>query len=212
MDIIAPALSTAPLRYRIDWSTWHVFWADERWVPRFSPDSNYGVAEKLLLNHVPIPDGQIYAMDQSDSPHSTARSYEVALKKAFQTDPGQIPRFDLILLGVGEDGHTASLFPGHPVLKETVRWMAPVLNAPKPPPMRITMTLALINNADHIVFVVAGANKANIISDVFHPPDGHKKIPVLQVNPVNGNLRWFVDQQAYPSALTRNSEASEDER
>jgi 6-phosphogluconolactonase len=196
LEIIAPALCSNPLRDRIDWSTWYVFWADERWVPLSSPDSNYGVAKSLLFNNLPIPSGQIYTLDNSHSPDETARAYEFALEKIFQVESKQIPRFDLILLGVGEDGHTASLFPGHPALKEARRWVVPILNAPKPPPVRITMTLPLINHACNVIFVATGPAKTNIISKVLNSKKKQPEFPVQMVNPSNGQLHWFIDRAA----------------
>jgi 6-phosphogluconolactonase len=196
LDIIAPVLSSNPLHERIDWSTWYVFWADERWVPLSSPDSNYGVAKSLLFNNLPIPSGQIYTLDNSHSPGETARAYEFALEKIFQVESKQIPRFDLILLGVGEDGHTASLFPGHPALKEARRCVVPILNAPKPPPVRITMTLPLINHACNVIFVAAGSAKINIISEVLNSKEEQPKLPVQMVKPSNGQLHWFIDRAA----------------
>jgi 6-phosphogluconolactonase len=196
LDIIAPVLSSNPLRDRIDWSTWYVYWADERWVPLSSPDSNYGAAKSLLFKNLPIPRERIYSLDNSRSPDETARAYEFALKKIFQTESNQIPRFDLILLGVGEDGHTASLFPGHPALTETRHWVVPILNAPKPPPVRITMTLPLINHAHNVVFAAAGPAKSNIISKVLNSKKKQPKLPVQMVKPSNGRLLWFIDRAA----------------
>jgi 6-phosphogluconolactonase len=196
LEIIAPALCSNPLRDRIDWFTWYIFWADERWVPLSSPDSNYGAAKSLLFKNLPIPRGRIYALNNSRSPDETARAYEFALEKIFQTESNQIPRFDLILLGVGEDGHTASLFPGHPALTETRRWVVPILNAPKPPPIRITMTLPVINHACNVIFVASGSAKANIISEVLNSKEEQPKLPVQMVKPSNGRLHWFIDRAA----------------
>ncbi|MFO7962974.1 MAG: 6-phosphogluconolactonase [Desulfobacterales bacterium] len=196
LDIIAPALSSNPLRDVIDWSTWHVFWADERWVPLSSPDSNYGVAKRLLFSRVSIPGGQVHTMDDSQPPKETAKTYECKLLNILLPGAHQIPQFDLILLGIGEDGHTASLFPGHPALKETRRWVVPILNAPKPPPVRITMTLPVINHARNVVFVAAGSTKGTIISDVLHSKDEQPKLPVQMVKPSNGELHWFIDRPA----------------
>ena len=134
LDILAPALGAGPLRDRIAWAAWHVFWADERWVPRSSPDSNFGAAWQQLLRRVSIPAERIHGMDDSESPDDTAKTYESVMRKVFQIETEAFPRFDLVLLGLGEDGHTASLFPGHPVLNERRRWVVPVLDAPKPPP------------------------------------------------------------------------------
>ena len=206
MDIISPLLGSNPLRDNVNWSTWHVFWADERWVPRNSPESNYGLAERRFFSCVSIPDEQIHAIDDSLSPFETAQAYESTLEKVFQPRAGQVPRFDLILLGVGEDGHIASLFPSHPVLNETRRWVVPVVDAPKPPPIRITMTLPVINNTRNVVFVAAGPSKANILSKVFNPRVKQPELPAQLVNPLDGELQWFIDQAAaagpcYPSII-----------
>jgi 6-phosphogluconolactonase len=196
MEIIAPALGSAPLRGSIDWPSWHVFWADERWVPWSSPESNYRLAEDRLLSRVPIPREQIYGTDDSSDPAATALGYSAVLARVFKLRHGQMPRFDLILLGIGEDGHTASLFPGHPVLAETEAWVMPVLNAPKPPPTRITMTLPLINKARNVFFVATGRGKAEIVAKICNPQMGTEKLPAQLVNPTDGELHWFLDRAA----------------
>ena len=166
MKILGPQLVSSPLRTRIDWSAWHVFWADERCVPLTSPESNYDLANRFLFEHVDIPRDQIHAVDDRLGASETAEAYASVLAKVFQPSTGRLPRFDLILLGVGEDGHTASLFPNHPLLEETQRWVAPVFDSPKPPPERVTLTLPVINNARHILFVAAGEGKQHILSKV----------------------------------------------
>ena len=196
MEIIAPALRSGSLSGSIQWSRWHVFWADERWVPWSSPESNYGLARDLLFNRVPIPPGQTYGMDDSRDPAATAGDYASVLAEVFCLQHGQMPRFDLILLGIGEDGHTASLFPGHPLLAETEAWVAPVLDAPKPPPIRITMTLPLINKSRNVSFVAAGPGKAAIVAQLFNPQMQKEKLPAQLVNPSDGELHWFLDRAA----------------
>jgi 6-phosphogluconolactonase len=196
MEIISPGLCSEPLRDSIDWSNWHVFWADERWVAWSSPASNYGLAKDQFFSRVSIPREQIYAMDNSTTPAATAKSYASVLAKVFQPKEGRMPRFDLILLGVGEDGHTASLFPDHPLPAETKAWVAPVLDAPKPPPIRITMTLPLINNARTIFFVAVGPDKAAILSKVLKPKSRQQGLPAQLVKPSDGELQWFIDQAA----------------
>lgn len=196
LEIIAPALCSAALRGSIDWSGWYVFWADERWVPWSSPESNYGLAEDRFFSRVPIPREHIYGTDDSSDPAATALGYAAVLARVFKLRHGQMPRFDLILLGVGEDGHTASLFPGHPVLAETEAWVVPVFDAPKPPPVRITMTLPLINNARNIVFVAAGRGKAEMVAKIHNPQMRAEKLPAQLVNPTDGELQWFLDRAA----------------
>ncbi len=196
MDMLAPALATPSLREHIDWSTWHVFWVDERWVPHSSPDSNFGLARRLLFSRVHIPEQHIHAVDDAKSPDETAQVYEEKIKRTLSVEAGAFPRFDMILLGLGEDGHTASLFPGHPALQESRRWVVPVFNAPKLPPVRLTMTLPVINTACQVVFVAAGPGKTCVIADVLHPATEGPVLPARMVNPVNGELHWFIDQAA----------------
>ncbi len=202
--ILGPALAAEA----IDWPAWHVCWADERCVPSSHPDSNYIVAKEYLFDHVPIPPGQIYNPDTSLNPTQTAAAYQSTLAHLFNRQapgkasnlhpstlpPSPLPRFDLILLGLGEDGHTASLFPGHPLLHETGRWVAAIVDSPKPPPQRITLTLPVINNARAVVFITAGAGKAGALAQIFggaEPP-----LPARLVQPTQGELHWFVDQAA----------------
>jgi len=196
IEIISPVLSTAPLRNRIDWSVWQVFWADERWVPPISPDSNFGLARRLLLSQVGVPEGHIHTVDDSKNPDEAARNYEAKIRRTLHVETGAFPRFDLVLLGLGEDGHTASLFPGHPALIENSRWVVPVFNAPKPPPVRITMTLPVINSARQVVFVAAGSGKAGVAAEVLHLSAGRPSLPARMVKPTAGEVHWFVDQDA----------------
>lgn len=196
IDIMAAALDQDIPNRDVDWSTWLVFWADERWISWQSPDSNYGVARKQLLNRVPIPESQIHAMDTTQPLDKTVQNYTSTLEKVFKPDIGQYPRFDLILLGIGPDGHTASLFPDHPVLHETRAWVSPVMDAPKPPPNRITLTLPVINNARNIAFVANGPGKADIVARIFNPSPGSEILPAGRVNPSNGKIRWFLDRAA----------------
>lgn len=198
MEILSPVLCLPPLRDSIDWAAWHVFWADERWVPRNSPESNYRLARDLLFKRVPVPPRQIYPADCAKDPAATAGDYASGLAKVFGLLHGQIPRFDLILLGIGEDGHTASLFPGHPLLGETGFLVAPVFAAPKPPPIRITMTLPLINNSRNVVFLATGEGKADIVAKVLNRREKKQqlKLPAQLVNPSDGELHWFLDRAA----------------
>ncbi len=198
LDALCPNLTAPSLRNRMKWSDWHVFWADERWVPPESPESNYGVARKRLLDAVDIPAAQIHAADSAvQSPSETARKYQSAMKTAFQTKPDELPCFDLILLGIGEDGHTASLFPNHPLLEETERWVVPVHDAPKPPPLRISLTLPVINNARNVFFVAAGSRKKEIITRILDPEDKKPKLPAQRVRPSNGKLAWYISDGDY---------------
>jgi 6-phosphogluconolactonase len=196
LESLCPGLVSIPLRDEIYWASWHVFWADERCVPPSSPDSNFAAAERRLFRYVGIPRSQIHAMNAAFGPDDGARDYESLMAKAFAPVAGRLPRFDLILLGIGEDGHTASLFPRHALLSKTRRWVAPVFDAPKPPPERMTLTLPVINNARHVVFVAAGESKAPALAAVINPDRNDALLPAGQVDPTEGVVQWFVDDDA----------------
>jgi 6-phosphogluconolactonase len=196
MEIISPKLTAEPLRTAVNWAAWHVFWADERCVALASPQSNYGTADRLLLKHVGIPRSQIHAMDDTLGPADAAQAYEAIMANVFKPRAGRLPRFDLILLGIGEDGHTASLFPQHRLLNERERWVAAVFDAPKPPPERITMTVPVINSARHVVFVAMGESKAPILAEVIGPEPCPTMLPAGRINPTEGDIRWFLDSAA----------------
>jgi 6-phosphogluconolactonase len=203
-QLLGPALA----HQATDWSAWHVFWADERCVPLTHPDSNYFLAQQYLFDHASIPPGHIHTPDTSLDPAQTATAYQTMLAQLFAVKPPTpqpddplleppappvLPQFDLILLGLGEDGHTASLFPGHALLQETEHWVAPIFDSPKPPPRRITLTLPVLNNARQVAFITAGAAKAAILPQVFEPGS---TLPAHLVRPTSGHLHWFVDEAA----------------
>jgi len=196
IDIISPPLISNAMRAAIDWSGWRVFWADERWVAKSDPESNYGLAQKRLLSHVPIPANCVHMADNVDDPEQTAADYAAAISQALPPGPTGWPAFDLILLGIGPDGHTASLFPGHSALAETRRRVAPIYDSPKPPPVRITLTLPVINSARQVIFVVAGSEKASIMAKILAPAAGCPPLPAQLVQPAQGRLLWYIDQGA----------------
>ncbi|KAJ6373530.1 hypothetical protein OIU78_029253 [Salix suchowensis] len=162
-------LVEAPYVDSIDWSKWHVFWVDERVVPKDHPDSNYKLALDGFLSKVPIPPGNVYAINDALLAEGAAHDYETCLKHLVHTGVINIsslsgfPKFDLMLVGMGPDGHIASLFPGHPLLKENQKWVAHITDSPKPPPERITFTFPVINSSAYIALVVCGAGKASIV-------------------------------------------------
>ncbi len=200
--LISPALAAEPLKSHIDWSKWHLFFADERCVPLDHPDSNYRLAREHLFEHVSIPAQQIYPIDAALSPAAAATAYEDTLRQIFPVEAGQFPQFDVILLGMGPDGHTASLFPNHPLLNEQDRWVAAIFNSPKPPPERITLTLPVLNNARQVAFIVAGAGKAELLPQVLGQIDSTTPLPAQLVQPAHprGQLHWFVDESAAATA------------
>ncbi|PWA02687.1 hypothetical protein BB558_001170 [Smittium angustum] len=187
----------------IDFSKWHVFFADERCVPLNHPDSNYALVKTELLDKikagrlVAIPEDQVYALNEKFASNSenAAEDYEHQLISAFVgKNTVRHPVFDLILLGMGPDGHTCSLFPGFPQLQENEKWVTNIDNSPKPPPSRITFTLPVVNNAHNIVFVTTGAGKASIIHEILD--QNSKEYPSGLVSPTRGNLYWFLDNES----------------
>jgi 6-phosphogluconolactonase len=186
------ALARPPFWDSLDWSRTHVFWGDERCVAEDDSRRNARMAREALLNHVPIPAAQVHPMDCRPSPEEGARSYEALLRNFF----GQAePRFDLVLLGLGPDGHTASLFRGAPALAETVRWVAPVYVAEQDL-YRLTLTAPLLNQGRAVVFLVAGAAKAAVVREVLGGPREPRRLPAQLIQPVAGELYWLLDEAA----------------
>lgn len=192
----------------VKWDKWHVFYADERVVPLNDPDSNHHLATGTLYSQVPIPRDNIHTIDPDllDDLEELADAYEKELIRKFaQKDSARFPIFDLILLGVGPDGHTASLFPGHALLSEEDRWVAYIDDSPKPPPRRLTLTLPVINHAARVVFVATGAGKAQILSAILDSPE--LGLPAARVRPAAlGHLVWFVDDPASAEVKYTKSE------
>ncbi|KAI8066342.1 6-phosphogluconolactonase [Gongronella butleri] len=192
-----PKLLAKDLKHnsKIDFSKWHVFWADERCVAHDDADSNYKEVKAQLLDAVPIPAENIHAIQESAAVRkdtdAAAVDYEAQLVAHFGKN---LPRFDLILLGMGPDGHCCSLFPGHPLLQENTRWVAPINDSPKPPPERITLTYPVVNNAATIAFVTAGEGKQEMVQKIIEQPA--LQLPCQRVKPTNGSVYWFIDQAA----------------
>ncbi|KAI9230531.1 MAG: glucosamine-6-phosphate isomerases/6-phosphogluconolactonase-domain-containing protein [Piptocephalis tieghemiana] len=180
----------------VDWSKWHVFFADERCVKLDHADSNYALVKEELLDKVSIPSSQVYPIDDSvvDSPQEVASRYMDCLRGLFASkDSVKVPVFDLILLGMGPDGHTCSLFPDHPILEEDVEWVSYLTDSPKPPPSRITLTFPVLNHAKNVAFVATGAGKQEPLHRIFDLGD---ILPAGKVQPVTGELVWFLDEEA----------------
>jgi 6-phosphogluconolactonase len=175
------------------WSHTHIFWGDERMVPADHPDSNYAMSLESLVSRVPIPKANLHRPDTGlGDPAATAESYESDLKKFFSGLP---PRFDHILLGMGADGHTASIFPGDKTAVDTRRWVCAVQPPPtaEPAVARVTFSLPLINQARCVHFLVSGASKMKIVRKIERQPaSANKKYPAARVRP-EGELVWFVD-------------------
>lgn len=181
------------LKDQVEWSKVFVFWGDERSVPPDDDDSNFKMAKDTLLDYVPIPESQIFRIQAELSPQDAAADYEQQLKVLFAG--AERPVFDLIFLGMGPDGHTASLFPHTEALKEEDHWVAPNY-VEKMNTWRITLTAPVINAGRHVVFLVAGASKADVLREVINGPYLPETYPSQLIAPEPGNLTWFLDEAA----------------
>jgi len=177
-----------------DWSKWQLFFCDERFVEENNEDSTFGQFKKLFVPKTGLAITQFVTVDLSLTLDGAAAAYEAEILNKFGLqDSKTIPKFDLLLLGMGPDGHTCSLFPGHPLLKETNKLIASISDSPKPPPERVTMTYPLINQAHLCLFAMCGEGKAEMVKRIL--VDG-EKLPAGQVRPVAGKLVWLLDQGA----------------
>ncbi len=189
-------LAGSALAARLDWRRVAVFFGDERCVPPDHGDSNFRMANDTLLKPLKIPPDHVFRMRGEDEPEQAARQYEDSLRKAFGLSAPAWPRFDLVLLGLGDDGHTASLFPGTPALNERQRWVVPN-QAPQGIRQRLTFTVPLINQAQAVVFLVSDRGKAPALKAVLEDQttDG-AHVPAKLVQPERGRLIWFLDHAA----------------
>jgi 6-phosphogluconolactonase len=180
-----------PWRRKLPWSKTHLFWVDERCVPPDHDESNYHLAKDAFLDYLALLPSQVHRMRGEDGADKAAAAYERELENFFE---GTLPRFDVELLGMGENGHTASLFPGAATLRERKHWVLPV---PLEPPAlsRVTLTLPVLCNAADIVFLAAGRSKAAVLHEIVE--DGNPKgYPAGLVQPTVGKLLWMVDREA----------------
>jgi 6-phosphogluconolactonase len=195
-------LLSSQFRDQIPWTKVHVFWGDERYVPPGDPQSNYRMAKETLLDRVASPAGNVHPMPTGvPDPDVAARDYEKTLRNYFSR---KWPHFDLVLLGLGDEGHTASLFPGSPALEETRRWVVAV-KAPSEPPLRLTLTLPALIEAANIYFLVAGPNKAQALYHVLTGSPDPKSYPASGIRRAGGTVIWWVDREA--AALVREPSA-----
>ena len=194
------SLLASQYRGRVDWRQVHLFWGDERCVPPDDPESNYRMVREAVLSKIEIPPKNIHRMAGEKDPSAGAAEYEQELRDFFQTKDAA-PRFDLVLLGLGEDGHTASLFPGTPTPDETHKLVATVyverLNA-----HRLTIILPVINAGAHVSFLVAGEGKSVIVKALLGRDSNPAQYPAGQVRPANGRLTWLITQDAAGGIVT----------
>ena len=186
-------LATEALVSRVMWSRVQVLWGDERCVPPDHMESNYRMARDTLLDRVPVPAGNVHRILGEDAPTSAAEAYEATLRALLRTPAGA--RIDLVLLGLGEDGHTASLFPGSAAVHEQTRWVL-AARASAASMWRITLTPAVINAAAEVLFLVSGGAKAAILRRVLEGPRRLQELPAQAIAPSNGRVRWCVDAAA----------------
>jgi 6-phosphogluconolactonase len=198
-------MASAPNASQTFWSQSTVFWGDERRVPPSHPDSNYRMARETLLDHVPIPESQIFPMDGGGLASSAVREYEDALRREFELGPRDWPQFDLMLLGLGVDGHTASIFPGTRAVSDLTH-MVLVYEIPQLQSERITLTRPNFNDAHHVLFLVSGKDKAPALAATLEGPYRPSRYPAQGIAPEHGTLTWLVDNAA--ASELKSSEAS----
>jgi len=178
-----------------EWSKWRIMFCDERMVGPDSPDSTWGLYRSQLVPVTELREDQFLLVDTALSPEDAAKKYQADLEAVF----GVPPRFDLLLLGAGPDGHTCSLFPGHPLMKEPVaggRVVAHIEDSPKPPPNRVTLTLPAVNSASRCIFAATGAGKAEMMKLLLGEAESDPPLPARMVEPADGEVVWILDSAA----------------
>lgn len=184
-------LATGEWQAQAPWAHCHIWWADERCLPPDHHDSNYGMAYSLLLSNLPVQ--YVHRMHgEMEDAKAAAHRYELELRQVFGLGERGRPRFDLIMLGMGADGHTASLFPGSPVLDER-RALVTSAWAPVAPHRRLTLTLPVLNRAAEVIFLVSGPDKAPALAQIFSAHPSHPPLPAALVRPTRGHVRWLLD-------------------
>jgi 6-phosphogluconolactonase len=187
-------LATDAFKSRFPWERSYWFFGDDRFVPHDHHDSNYRMVREALFDHVPIPAANIYAVDGTGTPEQAARNYQEILRNFYGSQALDMsrPLFDVTFMGLGEDGHTASLFPGNPALEETVNWVVPVTD-PSVPQARITLTYPALACSNAMAFLVEGAKKKSVLHRIL---GGDRTAPAARATAV-GELIWFVDEAAW---------------
>jgi 6-phosphogluconolactonase len=187
-------LTAPPCRGEIDWARARFFWGDERCVPPEAERSNYRMAWETLLEPLAIPPEAVFRMRGEEEPQTAAALYEQVLAGEFAGEAGR-PRFDLVLLGVGPDGHTASLFPGTPALTEHRRRVV-ANHVPKFDEWRLTLTFPVFNAARRVMFLAAGGEKSGPVARIIKKERGYRSLPAARIRPRNGRLLWLLDEAA----------------
>ncbi|MDQ3005401.1 MAG: 6-phosphogluconolactonase [Chloroflexota bacterium] len=197
-------LLASDLHDRVEWAKVHIFWGDERCVPPNDPGSSYGQARELLLSRVPIPESNIHRIKGELTPVAASKEYSLLLKE-YASPPLDWPRFDLVYLGMGEDGHTASLFPGSPV-QVTEAALPVTAQYQDRPSNRVTLTQLVFNSTHMVVFMATGEKKAITLAEVLSDRYNPELYPAQRIEPKDGELIWLVDKDAavkLPKKITR---------
>jgi 6-phosphogluconolactonase len=194
-------LAAPDVAQQIDWSRIHLFWGDERCVDPDHSDSNYRMVRESLLAHISIPPENVHRMAGEKNPQTAVAEYEAELRRVIQLTGGALPRFDLIFLGLGEDGHTASLFPSSDALNDAEHLVAPVY-VERLKGHRLTLTLPVLNEGAEVVFLIAGSSKAEIVKKLLSEHTNVASYPAARVQPRNGNLTWMITADAAPATLS----------
>ena len=215
-------LCEAPYNKTLDWSKWYIFWSDERAVAKNHAESNYRITKEGFLSKVPILNGHVYSINDNATVEDAATDYEFVIRQLVKvrtigvSESNDCPKFDLILLSMGSDGHVASLFPNHPSLELKDDWITYITDSPQPPPERITFTLPVINSVSNIAIVTTGDDKSEAvhlaISDNADGPEAPSSLPARMVQPTDGKLVWFLDKSAASSLDAENDDAFEQHR
>lgn len=195
-----------PWRGRMPWDKLELFWVDERCVPPDHPESNYRMTREALLDHVPLRPEQVHRMEGELNPQMAAARYESLLRNAFRLEGAESPRFDLVQLGIGPDGHTASLFPHTDAITEMIRLVA-ANHVPQMDTWRITLTWPVINQASSVFFLIAGMDKAAVLKEVLMGPNDPERLPSQLIWPSSGILTLILDQAAAALLPATNGEA-----
>ena len=188
-------------RTDVQWNKWRVFFCDERHVNFDNEDSTYAVYKRELFDKVGIKSENVFAINPSVSLDAAARDYIDKIRSVYPGDG--LPSFDLLLLGMGPDGHTCSLFPGHPALGETSQLIVSISDSPKPPPCRITMTFPVLNNARNVFVVSTGGSKADAVKRCLEPDEGVEPLPAGRVR--SKELHWIMDEPASALLIAKPS-------
>ncbi|XP_049819766.1 6-phosphogluconolactonase [Aethina tumida] len=189
---VASFLTLGLPKITTDFEKWKIFFCDERMVPIENPDSTFGFYKKHLIGagNIELKESNFVQVIQGVTPEEAADDYAQKIAECF---PNATPKFDMLLLGMGPDGHTCSLFPGHPLTEEKDKLVAAIVDSPKPPPERVTLTFKVINNARNCVFAMCGKEKADMVKRILVDKED---LPSTRVKPVGGNLYWIVDKDA----------------